>query len=56
MASLCMWTPELVRNKADQVVVSGNVARKMPEKPLPNSDKKTCWLDQKEVRKKSQKE
>jgi hypothetical protein len=41
MASLCMWTPELVRNKADQVVVSGNVARKRPEK------------DQREVRKKS---
>jgi hypothetical protein len=35
-----MWTPELVGNKADQVVVSGNVARKMPEKTSPTNDKK----------------
>jgi hypothetical protein len=53
MASLCMWTPELVGNKADQVVVSRNAARKMPEKPLPTNDKKTYWLDQREVRKKA---
>jgi hypothetical protein len=52
MASLCcVWTPELVGNKADQVVVSSHVARKMPEKSLPTNDKKTCWLDQREVRK-----